>query len=101
MPRRANRDRLLSPQKLPAKLLAIRLALNESQNGILLRLGFENEFGRDYVSKWERGLLEPPLLVLAAYADTANIFLEVLVHDNHELPSDLPAKTKSIGIEIE
>lgn len=99
MPRRANRSRPLSPQKLSAKLLAIRVALNESQNGILLRLGFENEFGRDYVSKWERGLLEPPLLVLAAYADIANVFFEVLVRDNLRLPSDLPAKTKSMGTE--
>jgi transcriptional regulator with XRE-family HTH domain len=86
-----------SPANLASKLLEIRLRLGESQNGMLRRLGLAEEFQRDYVSKWERGVMEPPLHVLCAYADAVNIFLEVLVRDNFDLPSDLPAKIKSMG----
>lgn len=97
MPRRANRERPNSPEKLASKLLAIRLALNESQNGMIVRLDLKQDFDRGYVSKWERGLLEPPLFVLCAYADAANIFLEVLARDSLDLPLDLPPKEKSMG----
>lgn len=97
MPRKANRKRPNSPKKLSSKLLAIRLALEESQNGMIVRLGLKDEFDRGYVSKWERGLHEPPLFVLCAYADAANIFLEVLARDSLDLPPDLPAKNKSMG----
>jgi transcriptional regulator with XRE-family HTH domain len=82
------------PALLPAKLLRIRLALGESQNGILRRLSLDEEFERDYVSKWERGVMEPPLHVLCAYADLANIYLEVLVKDSLDLPDKIPAAKK-------
>jgi len=88
------------PLKLASKLLDIRSRLGESQNGILKRLGLEEEFERDYVSKWERGVMEPPLHVLCAYADAANIYLEVIVRDTLELPLDLPSKLKSMGMEV-
>jgi transcriptional regulator with XRE-family HTH domain len=101
MPRRANRSRLNTPEKLADKLLEIRLKLNESQNGLLVRLGLEEDFDRGYVSKWERGLLEPPLFVLCAYADAANIFLEVLARDTLDLPLEIPSKVKSIGSKID
>lgn len=88
------------PAKLASKILDIRLRLNESQNGILKRLGIEQEFERDYVSKWERDIMEPPLHVLCAYADAANVFLEVLARDTLELPLEIPSKTKSMGLRI-
>lgn len=100
MPRKANRSQLNTPKKLASKLLEIRVRLKESQNGLLSRLGLEMDFERSYVSKWERGLLEPPLFVLCAYADVANIFLEVLARDTLELPLNIPAKTKSMGLSI-
>jgi len=99
MPRTANRSRQKSPLKLAGKLLEIRLKLEESQNGILIRLGIQDDFDRGYVSKWERGLLEPPLHVLCDYADAANVFLEVIVRDELNLPDELPAKSKSMGLE--
>ncbi len=89
-----------SPTKLASKLLEIRFRLNESQNGMLRRLGLDEEFGRDYVSKWERGVMEPPLHVLDAYSNAANVFLEVLVRDILELPLEIPSKVKSMGLEI-
>lgn len=84
---------------LPGKLLQIRHFFNESQNGILRKLGLEDEFERDYVSKWERGVMEPPLHVLCAYADLANIYLDVLVRDSVSLPSHLPSQAKRINFE--
>lgn len=100
MPRTANRKSPKTPKDLAAKLLTIRQRLNESQNGMIVRLGLEGEFERGYVSKWERGLLEPPLNVLLAYADASNIFLEVLVRDSLELPSDIPSKVKNMGLKV-
>jgi transcriptional regulator with XRE-family HTH domain len=88
------------PLKLASKLLEIRLRLNESQNGMLRRLGLEEEFERDYVSKWERSIMEPPLHVLCAYAEVANIYLEVLARDVLELPLEIPSKAKSMGLKI-
>lgn len=88
------------PLKLASKLLEIRLRLNESQNGMLRRLGLEEEFERDYVSKWERSVMEPPLHVLCAYADVANIYLDVLARDILELPLEIPSKSKSMGLKI-
>lgn len=87
------------PLKLASKLLEIRLRLDESQNGILRRMNLDDEFERDYVSKWERDVIEPPLHVLCAYADLANIFLDVLAKDNLELPSKIPSEIKSAGLE--
>ena len=89
------------PVNLHSKLLEIRLRLGESQNGMLKRLGFEEEYKREYISKWERGLLEPPLHVLCAFADVARIFLEVLAKDTLELPLEIPSKTKSMGLKID
>lgn len=89
-----------SPANLASKLLEIRLHLGESQNGMLRHLGLAEEFRRDYVSKWERGMMEPPLHVLCAYADAINVYLEVLVRDSLELPSEIPSKVKSMGLKI-
>lgn len=97
MPRAVTRKHPKTPEKLAAKLLAIRQQLKESQNGMIVCLGLEGDFDRGYVSKWERGLLEPPLYVLCAYADAGNIFLEVLARDNFDLPPEIPAKMKSMG----
>ena len=75
--------------------------LQENQNEILKRLGLDREFQRDYVSKWERGVMEPPLHVLCAYADICNVYLDVLVRDYLVLPQKLPTKVKSAGLKSE
>jgi transcriptional regulator with XRE-family HTH domain len=87
------------PVRLAEKLLEIRIKLQLSQGGMLRYLGLEAEMERDYISKFERGVLEPPLHVLCAYAEVANVFLDVLAKDELELPETLPAKTKSEGVE--
>jgi hypothetical protein len=39
-----------------------------SQGGLIRHLGLEDQVERDYISKFERGILEPTLDVLLAYA---------------------------------
>jgi len=86
------------PTRLGEKLLEIRNKTGLSQNELVRRLGLEDEFDQERVSKFERGKREPPLHVLCAYADLANVTLDVLARDSLDLPSKLPAKTKSSGI---
>ena len=84
------------PARLAEKLLAIRQSLNFSQDGLIRHLGLEDEIERDYVSKFERGILEPTLTVLLAYARAISStghgeFLETLIDDMQDLPIKLPA----------
>lgn len=50
------------------------------------------------ISQYERGKIEPPIFVLLRYSEMANVWLEVLVRDELELPEKLPAKLKSEGV---
>lgn len=85
------------PQRLPEKLLEIRLKLGLSQNGMVRRMGLEDEIERDYISKYERGTLEPSLWVLLQYARAANVWVDVLIDNDLDLPEKLPARSKSEG----
>ena len=78
------------PERLASKLLEIRVRLDLSQSGMLKQLGIDDELERDYISKYERGILEPPLHVLLAYARAFGISTDVLI-DNE---MDLPEKSK-------
>ncbi|HEY0049029.1 MAG TPA: hypothetical protein VGB68_07075 [Pyrinomonadaceae bacterium] len=53
---------------------------------------------QERISKYERGVPEPPLYVLVAYADVANVYVEVLIKDDLDLPESLPSRKKSEGI---
>jgi transcriptional regulator with XRE-family HTH domain len=86
------------PRRLPEKLLEIRQKLGLSQNEMVRRMGLTDEMERDYISKFERGTLEPSLWVLLQYARTANISVEALIDNNLYLPAKLPAHPKSEGI---
>lgn len=85
------------PERLAEKLLEIRQKLGLSQNGLIRRLGLTEELEQDYVSKFERGILIPPLHVLLAYAEAANVWVEVLIKDDVDLPEQLPSKIKTQG----
>lgn len=93
--------RILSQKKksarLPEKLLEIRIRLGLSQGGMSKRLGGE-EAERAYISKFERGVLVPPLHILLAYAEAANVWVEVLIKDSLDLPVELPSRTKHEGM---
>lgn len=86
------------PARLAEKLLEIRLKLGLSQNGMIRHLGLVEELEQDYISKFERGILIPPLHVLLLYAESANVWLEVLVKDSLNLPAELPSRLKHEGV---
>jgi len=87
------------PERLAEKLLTIRNKIDGglSQNGMIRKLGLEDDLIQERISKYERGILDPPWYVLCAYADVANVWLEVLVIDNLDLPEQLPSPRKSEG----
>lgn len=85
------------PERLPEKLLEIRTKLGLSQGGMSRRLGGE-EAERAYISKFERGVLVPPLHVLLAYAEAANVWVEALIKDSLDLPDELPSRAKHEGV---
>jgi transcriptional regulator with XRE-family HTH domain len=86
------------PARLAEKLLMIRTALGLSQNEMLARLGETDELFRSSISAYERGMREPPLLILLKYARVANVYFEALIDDDLNLPEKLPASPKSEGI---
>jgi transcriptional regulator with XRE-family HTH domain len=84
--------------RLPEKLVQIRLALNLSQDGMLSRLGLAEQLSRTTISAYELGTGEPPLPVLLDYARIVNVWMDVLVDDELDLPARLPSPTKSEGV---
>jgi transcriptional regulator with XRE-family HTH domain len=86
---------------LAEKLLFIRNRLDGglSQTDMALRLGLSSE-DRERISKYERGVLEPPLQVIIAYGKVSNVFVEAIIIDELDLPDALPSKTKSEGIPV-
>lgn len=89
-----------SPDFLAQKLLTIRKTIDSglSQEELVSRLGLSGEIDRTYISRYESGVLEPPLRVLLKYAELAGIHLEVLADDELLLPDKLPCVPKSSGI---
>lgn len=84
------------PTRLAEKLLEIRTKLGLSQGGMVRFLGLEAELERDYISKYERNILEPTLETLLMYARAISTtgggeFLEVLIDDKMDLPKSIPA----------
>jgi transcriptional regulator with XRE-family HTH domain len=82
------------PKRLAEKLLDIRRALGLSQNEMLRRIGSPDRLIQTSISGYERGVREPPLLVLLEYARVAGVCMDVLVDDTLELPAKLPNKYK-------
>jgi transcriptional regulator with XRE-family HTH domain len=93
------RSKRKKPTRLASKLLLIREQLGLSQGGLIRHLGLENQIERDYISKFERGVLEPTLDVLLAYARAISKtgrgeFLEALIDDQMDIPDKLPCSPK-------
>lgn len=86
------------PARLAAKLSGIRVTLGLSQNDLIRRLHLPNDLTQARISAYERGVREPPLAVLLAYARLAGVYVDVLIDDQLNLPPDLPAKPTSGGI---
>lgn len=84
--------------RLGEKLLTIRKAVGLSQNGILRRLGLDDELTQAEWSAYERSVRIPSLPVLLMIAELAGVWMDVLVNDDLDLPEKLPASSKSEGI---
>src|SRR5258708_2810091 len=89
--RQRSKSKRLRPVRLAEKLLLIRHELGLSQGGLVRHLGLEDQIGRDYVSKFENGLLEPTLDVLLAYARAisrprSGEILEAIIDDQKDIP---------------
>jgi len=80
------------PKHLAMKLREIRYGLdNLSQDALIERLGLTDYINRGEISDFERGVREPDLLTLKAYADGAGVLVDDLIDDDFELPKKLPA----------
>jgi transcriptional regulator with XRE-family HTH domain len=88
----------LRQERLPEKLRQIRDMLGLSQSEMLRRLGVEELIDLYRISEFETGKREPPLIILLAYARTANVWADVLIDDELDLPTKLPSRTKHEGI---
>jgi transcriptional regulator with XRE-family HTH domain len=82
----------MRPARLPEKMLQIRAAFGDTQEGMVRRLGFR-EITREYVSGFERGTREPPLPVLLRMARMVGISVDVLIDDELDLPTELSPDT--------
>jgi len=77
------------PERLAEKLLQIRLALDLSQDAILVQLGVDEKLFRSAVSGYELGTREPSLPVLLRYARLVGVSTDVLIDDELDLPAKL------------
>lgn len=89
-----------SPRFLAQKLYTIRRAIGGgvSQEEMVGRLGLTGVIDRTYISRYEAGILEPPLNVLLRYAEVAGLHLEALADDEILLPDNIPSVPKSAGV---
>lgn len=80
----------VKPEKLGKKLLSIRQSFGYSFSQMAERLSDDKIVVlRTDVSRFEKGLREPSLIVLLRYARLVNINLEILVDDKMDLPTSL------------
>ena len=86
------------PSRLAEKLLQIRNALGLSQTEMHRRLGVEDLIEYHAISKYELNKNEPPLVILLQYARVANVYVEVLIDDELDLPAKLPSAKKHEGV---
>jgi transcriptional regulator with XRE-family HTH domain len=76
------------PERLGAKLLQIRNSLGVSQDG-MARLLARSKLTRNEISKYERAVREPSLLVLLRYARIGGVLADELLDDDLDLPKTL------------
>lgn len=85
----------IKPERLAEKLKQIRQVL-----GLTLEAMAENvktpkiTLYRGTIHNYESGDREPPLSVLLQYARLANVYVEILIDDDLNLPAWLPAPGK-------
>lgn len=88
----------LRQKRLPEKLRAVREALGLSQTELLNRLGAEDLIEYNRISEFESGKREPPLRIILLYARVANVWMDVLVDDELNLPAKIPSLKRHEGV---
>ena len=88
----------LRQKRLPEKLRAVRDALGFSQTEMLKRLGAEDLIEYNRISEFESGKREPPLRIILLYARVANVWMDVLVDDELDLPTKIPSIKRHEGV---
>ena len=90
------------PRRLGIKLRDIREALGVTQEEMLKRLDLPPVITQSTLSAYERNAKLPPYFVLMAYADVANVCIDVLVRDTLDLPTKVPSRGKArhTGLEV-
>jgi transcriptional regulator with XRE-family HTH domain len=84
------------PERLAEKLLHVRVALGQSQTGLLKLLGLEDAISYKKISDFERGEREPTLLIILEYARVAGVHVEDLINDKTDLPEKLPGRVRHV-----
>lgn len=90
------RAKRAKPKQLAAKLLKIRTALDLSQNGLIRRMGLDDDLTQAEISAFERAIRIPPLHILLSYARAAGVCVDLLIDDGLDLPAKLPSKRKHL-----
>jgi len=92
------RSRIPRPARLSEKLIQIRMTLQLSQNEMVQKMGLTGKLIREDISEFERDRRIPPLQVLLEYARAAGIYMDALVDDEMDLPTEIPCSPKHEGI---
>jgi len=93
------RGNRIMPVRLGVKLHAIRKGLDLTMEQMIAELGCKHiPLYPASITEYEKGKREPPLPVLLEYARAANVFVDVLIDDELDLPERLPCSKKSEGI---
>src|SRR4030095_14235819 len=79
------------PMRLADKLRQIRDDLGLTQEELLDHFGLTQYVNRGEVSDFERGVREPDLLTLKAFAEGAGVYVDDLIGAALDLPEALPA----------
>lgn len=83
------------PQRLAEKLAFIRKALGITHEEMIAKLDYPKvPLYRASISQYENGKIEPPLPILLRYARLANIYVDILIDDEIDLPEKIPALKK-------
>ena len=92
------RRRRARPKRLAEKLRQIRQGLGLTQTELIKLLGFEANLTKRDISAFERGSNEPNLMILLAYSEAANVYVEALIQDERDLPEKIPTSKRSEGV---
>jgi hypothetical protein len=65
---------------------------------MMYRMGAEELIEYNRISEFETGKGEPPLRILLLYARAANVWTDVLIDDELDLPVRLPSAKKHEGV---